>query len=185
MGTPSYMSPEQCLGSGVDERTDIYALGIMLYEMLSGKPPFEGNFFAVLRMHMSKPIPPIIKAVPDLHPAVEAFVNELLSKEKDKRPRSAEEVIEKIDILEKSLSGGAQPAIAQVTTSNTKSSSASSASVTAKQIQQPKPVEPEQNIKAPTISAPGTAESAKNNTIIYVAAAAVVVIVLIVVWIFK
>jgi eukaryotic-like serine/threonine-protein kinase len=110
MGTPCYMSPEQCLGTGVDERTDIYAIGIVLYEMLAGKPPFEGNFFSVLRMHMSKPIPSIREAAPDVPTSVETLLNQLLDKEKDKRPASVDEVLQKIDALEKSVTGAPQSA---------------------------------------------------------------------------
>jgi len=59
-GTPAYMSPEQARGEKVDKRTDIYALGIMLYEMLAGVVPFQADTtFGMLMKHINEPPPPI------------------------------------------------------------------------------------------------------------------------------
>lgn len=103
MGTPSYMSPEQCLGSSIDEQTDIYALGIIFYEMLVGRPPFEGNFFVVLQMHVSKQVPSICQVVVDVPESVEQFINSLLQKEKEQRPHSMAEVLKMVDSLEQDI----------------------------------------------------------------------------------
>jgi serine/threonine protein kinase len=66
-GTPEYMSPEQAKGSSVDLRSDIYALGIILYEMVTGAVPFTGTtFMAVLTAHMTQPVPPMRAIAPDV-----------------------------------------------------------------------------------------------------------------------
>src|SRR6185295_10120963 len=67
LGTPAYMSPEQCAGAAVDGRSDLYALGVMLYEMATGRPPFVGNSFtALLIAHTSAPPPPLAGRAPEL-----------------------------------------------------------------------------------------------------------------------
>jgi serine/threonine-protein kinase len=86
-GTPRYMPPEQILGSEIDGRTDLYALGIMLYEMLTGRVPFDSDEVAKLwRMHLSAPIPSLGEhGSPDL----DAVVSTLLAKAPDERFASA------------------------------------------------------------------------------------------------
>lgn len=82
-GSPLYMSPEQCRGDVVDNRTDIYSLGIMLYEALTGKVPFYGeNMVATISKHMTEPPLPFQRVRPDLYipEKLEAVVMKTLSK---------------------------------------------------------------------------------------------------------
>jgi tetratricopeptide (TPR) repeat protein len=89
-GTPYYMSPEQTLGEEVDHRTDIYSLGITMYEMLTGEPPFTGG--DVGYHHIHTPPPPIREFVPDVPPRLEAIVLKCLEKKPEKRFQSAKEL---------------------------------------------------------------------------------------------
>jgi hypothetical protein len=90
MGTPHYMSPEQCLGEELDHRSDIYSLGIVLYEMLCGVVPFNSpTSTAVIVQHVNQ-APPPIKAINMSVPlAVEAVISRALSKKREGRPSSA------------------------------------------------------------------------------------------------
>jgi hypothetical protein len=90
MGTPLYMSPEQCKGAGVlDHRTDIYSLGVILFEMLSGRPPFNaegvGELFA---KHMLEDPPLVTEFVPAAPPHMAAAIMKSLAKEPDARFRA-------------------------------------------------------------------------------------------------
>ena len=87
-GTPEYMSPEQANGQPLDHRVDIYALGIILYETLTGSVPFEGeSFMAVLSKHAVQPVPPLRETWPGLKvsPELEAVVMRALTKQRDQR----------------------------------------------------------------------------------------------------
>ncbi|MFI5054466.1 MAG: serine/threonine-protein kinase, partial [Acidimicrobiia bacterium] len=84
-GTPEYMSPEQAAGLVPDLRADIYALGVTLYELLSGRVPFEGeSFMSVLSKHASKPVPPLreVRSQIALSPELEAVVTRALHKDR-------------------------------------------------------------------------------------------------------
>lgn len=90
LGTPAYMSPEQWRGEAVDARADIYALGIIVFEMLTGRVPFEGDTaFGLMHKHVYEPIPPIRDIKPDLPLSVERVINKALAKDKGKRFESA------------------------------------------------------------------------------------------------
>ena len=95
-GTPGYMAPEHCVGSAVDARTDLYALGLILFEMLAGVGPFEtGNPLKIIRHQISTKTPPIATVVPGIvvPAALEAVVMRLTEKDPGKRYASATEVI--------------------------------------------------------------------------------------------
>ena len=107
-GTPHYMSPEQAAGAAVDLRTDIYSLGVMLYEMISGELPFNAdNFMGILTQHMYKAPVPIraLVSAPDCPPGLEAIVLKCLSKKPDGRYRT---MVELADDLRR-LSAGEIP----------------------------------------------------------------------------
>ena len=92
IGTPSYMSPEQCRGREVDGRSDIYSLGIILYEMLTGSVPFHAKHSAeVVALHVSELPPPPSARNPSIPPAVEAVVMRALQKLPDARQQTAGE----------------------------------------------------------------------------------------------
>ena len=82
MGSPAYMAPEQAMGQPVDARSDLYALGIVLYEMVSGRVPFQADSpTAVMMQHISQPPPPPRQFNPQLPPAAEAVIQKALAKD--------------------------------------------------------------------------------------------------------
>lgn len=94
-GTPSYMSPEQATGDEIDHRTDVYALGVTLFEMLTARVPFEGATIAhILSMHVTEPPPRPSSLVPDANipAALEAIVLRCLEKSPDARFSTAADV---------------------------------------------------------------------------------------------
>ena len=93
LGTPHYMSPEQCLGEELDSRSDIYSLGIVLYEMLSGRVPFNSPVStAVVIQHVNQ-MPALLRTLnPSIPPAVEIVVLRALEKTREARPQSAAEL---------------------------------------------------------------------------------------------
>ena len=96
MGSPKYMAPEQIRGDKVDARTDIYALGIIMYEMITGKVPFDRpNSVNILMAHVNEEPPPMRQMNPaiDLTPQIEETVARCMAKDPDQRFRSMDEVL--------------------------------------------------------------------------------------------
>jgi eukaryotic-like serine/threonine-protein kinase len=92
-GSPYYMSPEQALGEELDARTDLYSLGIIFYEMLTGRKPFSGtSAIEVLQEHVNTPVPHL----PETFAHHQALLTRMLAKARDERFASAEEVIEAV-----------------------------------------------------------------------------------------
>jgi serine/threonine protein kinase len=97
IGTPDYMSPEQALGDPVDERSDIYSLGVILYELLVGEVPFKGDTaFSVALKHKTEPAPNPKELNDQLPDDVAALLLKCLEKEKKKRFQNTEELLQEI-----------------------------------------------------------------------------------------
>src|SRR5262245_43687249 len=93
VGTPHYMSPEHCLGEELDGRSDIYSLGIVLFEMLTGVVPFDSpTLTAIAINHVNEPPPPPRTLNPRISPAVESIALRALEKRRDARPQTAGEM---------------------------------------------------------------------------------------------
>jgi eukaryotic-like serine/threonine-protein kinase len=93
-GTPHYMSPEQGHGQDLDPRSDLYSLGVMLFEMLTGRKPYTAdNPMAIIYMHRNAPTPPLPEALADLQP----LLDRLLGKQVDERFKNAAEAMRAID----------------------------------------------------------------------------------------
>lgn len=94
IGTPSYMSPEQAVGENVDSRSDIYSLGIILFEMLSGKLPYEATTpLAMVVKHVNEPIPHILDINPNLPSGIEIVLEKAMAKNRALRYATASEMI--------------------------------------------------------------------------------------------
>lgn len=103
-GTPRYMAPEQVRGERVDPRTDLYALGAMLFELSTGFPPYDHpSVTEVMRMQLNAPVPDARDMNPGLPPAFTRLLSRLMAKAKEERPGSAAEVVELLKLV---ASGG-------------------------------------------------------------------------------
>jgi hypothetical protein len=111
IGTPHYMSPEQAHGEHVDGRADLYALGCVLFELVTGTTPFEGSGFEVLLAHLGRQ-PPLASAKnPEVPEPVDRLIAQLMAKKPDERPPSADAVVAMIDDALDVLDGPNQRAI--------------------------------------------------------------------------
>ncbi|MCI0661750.1 MAG: bifunctional serine/threonine-protein kinase/formylglycine-generating enzyme family protein, partial [Acidobacteria bacterium] len=104
-GTPEYMSPEQARGRELDQRSDIYAMGIVFYEMLTGHVPFEDDGsstsdYEIRRGHIELPVPPLSQHYPSISPELEKIVLKSLEKNPDDRYQTARQFIDIIEEFE-------------------------------------------------------------------------------------
>jgi serine/threonine-protein kinase len=97
LGTPHYMSPEQAHGDEVDARADLYALGCVLFELVTATTPFEGSSFEVLLAHLGRPAPVPSERNPRVPAVIDALCRTLLAKKRDDRPASADALVGQLD----------------------------------------------------------------------------------------
>lgn len=108
VGTPAYMSPEQARGGDLDLRSDIYSLGVIVYQMLTGELPFQSDVpMRVYFQHMTESVPDILKLRSDLPEAMRDFINTALSKEIPKRHQSAGELARALNVIAFGTEGSA------------------------------------------------------------------------------
>ncbi len=105
-GTPEYMSPEQARGREIDQRSDIYSLGVVFYEMLTRHVPFEddgssASDYEIRRGHIELPVPPLVDYNPGISPEIEKIVFKALEKNPDDRYQTAQQFLEVIEEFEK------------------------------------------------------------------------------------
>jgi hypothetical protein len=102
VGTPQYLSPEQVRGEPLDGRSDLFALGVVLYELLAGRPPFAGDTIGALVFEiLHREPPPLGEAAPGVPPRLAAAVDRLLAKDRDQRFPSAEALVEELAGIER------------------------------------------------------------------------------------
>lgn len=110
VGTPEYMSPEQCLGGAVDGRSDIYALGIMLFEALTGRAPFQGTSYpALAHSHIYEPPPRPRLLHPTISPAFEDVILTAMNKQPQQRYQRASDMADAIEHAHAYSSPSANP----------------------------------------------------------------------------
>jgi eukaryotic-like serine/threonine-protein kinase len=101
IGTPEYMAPEQALGTAIDRRADIYAMGLVLYELVAGVQPFRADTFGKLLVEITSKPPPALPDVTALgepvHPVLKAIIKRCLEKEPDRRFQSADELAQALE----------------------------------------------------------------------------------------
>jgi serine/threonine-protein kinase len=116
MGTAQYLSPEQAQGHGVTAESDIYSIGVILYEMLGGRVPFEGDSAVSIALkHLSEPPQRLALVRPDIHPALEAAVMRSLAKNPADRYANADEFIAALEGAKQAIASGGNGASGQDT----------------------------------------------------------------------
>jgi serine/threonine-protein kinase len=98
LGTSEYIAPEQARGERVDAQTDVYSLGVVLYELLVGGVPYEGETFVTVALkHVNEPVPPVLERRPDVPPRVALAVERAMAKSADERFSSMQELVDELE----------------------------------------------------------------------------------------
>jgi serine/threonine-protein kinase len=98
VGTPLYMAPEQWSADECDERTDIYSLGIILFQLITGEPPFKGSSVpSIMKQHLNDPPPAFSSYGVHVSSSLEALVRRMLEKAPEDRPQTVESVLNEIN----------------------------------------------------------------------------------------
>ncbi|MEP6909765.1 MAG: protein kinase [Actinomycetota bacterium] len=99
LGTSDYIAPEQARGQKVDPKTDIYSLGVVLYELLSGEVPFSGdNFVAVAMRHVNEPVPSVLDKRPDCPVRLDLAIQRAMSKDPEDRFESMDDFVDELEV---------------------------------------------------------------------------------------
>lgn len=109
LGTPFYMSPEQIRGEHCDTRSDLYSLGVVFFELLAGRKPFQGDTYREIELaHVEKPPPDLRQLDPSIPQELSSIVNKLLEKDPNNRYQSAQELIEDLELYKPGSSLGSR-----------------------------------------------------------------------------
>ena len=117
VGTPAYMSPEQATGDVVDARSDVYSVGVLLYQMLTGRLPFEGDAIDQVRSHLVEPVPALERTSPSrrLDAALEGVIRRAMAKRREERFEHAREMLEALAVIRNQGIGTLPPTAATKT----------------------------------------------------------------------
>src|SRR5215204_782807 len=98
LGTSEYIAPEQARGQQVDALTDVYSLGVVLYELLTGRVPFQGeNFVAVALRHVNEPAPSVLERRPDCPARIGLAIERAMAKRPEDRFESMDELVQELE----------------------------------------------------------------------------------------
>lgn len=111
IGTPAYMSPEQAQGIEIDSRSDVYGLGVIVYQMLSGQQPYSADTpMGVVVKHITEPVPEILKTLPTLPYEVDQIIKTSMAKDKNKRYTTAVDLSKALNVVAFGTEGNATAA---------------------------------------------------------------------------